>query len=190
MGRDDAGKRPAADEAACPALVAAGELAAATEGEFVDKTDDADVADVEGGEAFVGGEIEWIRNEAGCVVGGGLVYGVAVVESFGEGVRAAERQAVTEAAANVDLQAVKGADSFGEPSPSVGEGGVGFLRVSRNVISARGNGRSGERRADGEADIGAVGGGGGESRVPSWENGGAWIGRADDAFGLVGVKST
>ena len=65
---DDAGDGPAADQAAGPSFVGAAELAAAAKGEFVEKIDDADIADVEGGEAFVGGEIERIRNEAGGVV--------------------------------------------------------------------------------------------------------------------------
>ena len=108
LGGDDAGDGPAADQAAGPAFVAAAELAAAAEGEFIDEIDDADVTDVEGGESFVGGEIERIRNETRCIVGGGLVYGVAVVEGFGEGVGAAQGQAVAEAAANVDLQGVAG----------------------------------------------------------------------------------
>ncbi len=145
---DDAGERPAADEAAGPSFVVAGELAAAAEGEFVEKIDDADVADVECGEAFVGGEVEGIRNEAGRVVGGGLVEGVAVVESFGEGVGAAEGEAVAETAAKVDLECVVGADAFGEPRPGVGDGGVGFFCAGGNVEGAGRNWGSGERRAD------------------------------------------
>ena len=53
--------------------------------------------------------------------GGGLVEGVAVVESLREGVDAAQREAVAEAAAKVDLQRVVGADAFGEPRPGVGD---------------------------------------------------------------------
>src|SRR6201999_2141325 len=156
-----------------PAFIATGELTAATEGEFVEKIDDADVADIEGGEAFVGGEVERIRNEAGRIVGGGLVEGVAVVERFGEGVGAAEGEAVAEAAAEVDLKRVIGADAFGEPRPGVGDGGGGFGGAGGNVVGAGGDGRSGEWRTDQKALIGIVGGARGKSRVPSWENGGA-----------------
>ena len=180
---------PAADEAAGPSFVGAAELAAAAEGEFVEKIDDADIADVEGGEAFVGGEIERIRNEAGGVVGGGLVEGVAVVESFGESVGAAKREAVAEAAAKVYLQSVVGADAFGEPRPGVRDGGIGFFCADGNVEGAGGNGGACERRADEEAEVGIVGGAGGKSWVPSWENGRARRGGANDGRRFVGIDA-
>ena len=96
---------------------------------------------------------------------------------------------MAEAAAKVDLQCVVGADAFGEPGPSVGEGGVGFLCVGGNVVGTGGDWRSSERRTDREADVGTVGGGGWERRVPSWENGGARSGGTNDALRFVGVDA-
>src|SRR5580704_7229078 len=189
LGSDDARERPSTDQAAGPAFITAPELPAATERQLVENVDHPDVADVEGGKSFVGGEIERIRNQAGRVVGSGLIERVAVIERFGEGVGAAQDQAVAETAANIDLESVVTADAFGEPGPGVGDGGVGFGSAGRNVIGSGGDGRSSERRADQEADVRAVRCRSGQRRVPSWENSGAGRRRADDALGFIGVHA-
>jgi len=74
-----------------------------------------------------------------------LIYGVAVVECFGEGVDAAKREIVAQATVDVHLKRVIGAVADGKPCPSVGDGGVRFRSACGNEKRASGDWSTGER---------------------------------------------
>src|SRR5215472_3211129 len=198
LGGEDASYRPSADHPVAPFPKIARESLTPTERQGIERIHYRRMFHVKGRQTLVRSQIERIGDQAGSVARGGLVQGVAIVQSLCEGVDAAKGEAVAEALLQLCLQGVVGAVAAGEPRPGVGNARVGTGRLRRYVERSGGDGRSRQRRTDAKAQGGIVGWtagirrivmNDGLARIKSRINGGAGSGGTNHRSGFVGVHA-